>query len=178
MTLDIPLTTTRLQIRSLSPDAIGDAYLAWMTDPEVLRFLEVRFAPAQTRESLSAFVGLMNASARDWMFGIFLRDGDRHIGNIKIGGIFPEHLRADVGFLIGERAHWGQGYATEAIAAVSDFGFASLGLQKIIAGCYASNVGSVRALEKAGYAHEAVLPGHWRLDGRREDGLMLARHAS
>jgi RimJ/RimL family protein N-acetyltransferase len=50
-----------------------------------------------------------------------------------------------------------------------------LGLRKLTAGCYASNVGSVRAFCKAGFAVEGCRKAHFMLDGRTEDLLLLAR---
>ncbi|HEY1157453.1 MAG TPA: GNAT family protein, partial [Arthrobacter sp.] len=97
--------------------------------------------------------------------GIFLREGDRHIGNIKLGPINVHHRRADIGLLVGDRACWGKGYASEAIAILSDFAFGRLGLHRLTAGMYAENEGSARAFEKAGYAREGLLRGHWLCDG-------------
>jgi RimJ/RimL family protein N-acetyltransferase len=78
------------------------------------------------------------------------------VGNIKVGPVNARHAFADMSYFIGERQCWGRGYATEAIRLATDFGFARLGLHRLQAGLYAGNVGSGRALEKAGYRREAV----------------------
>ena len=44
-----------------------------------------------------------------------------------------------------------------------------LGLEKIIAGCYANNIGSIKALEKAGFIKEGHLKSHWFINEKRQD---------
>lgn len=50
--------------------------------------------------------------------------------------------------------HWGNGYATEALNLVLDFGFNDLELHRIQAGCAVENIGSIKVLEKAGMIRE------------------------
>lgn len=170
--LTSPLTTNRLLLRNLSLSDVGDRYLEWLRDPVINRYLEVRFQE-HMKPSVEAFIDSVNRSSDSILFGIFLADGDRHIGNIKLGPINRRHHRAEISLLLGERAEWGKGYASEAIRAVSDFGLDRLGLHKIAAGCYEDNVGSLRAFIKAGYSQEASLPDHWEVDGRFQAQLWL-----
>ena len=48
------------------------------------------------------------------------------------------------------RSAWGNGYATEGCRALIDRGFASLGVQRVVASTMVVNVASRRVLEKAG----------------------------
>lgn len=178
MILNEPIKTTRLLLRSLTPPDVGDHYLAWMQDPEVLRALEVRFNPVQGTAELVSFVQAMNASPDNLMLGIFLKDGDRHIGNIKLGPIRREHGRAEIGFLIGDRSSWGKGYASEAIGALSRYGIEVLGLAKVTSGCYATNIGSAKALIKAGFTQEAMIPSHVIFEGKRVASLLFGMDQS
>jgi len=171
MWLSPPLESPRLILRSLSGTDAGERYLAWMRDPEVLRYLEARLTQ-HSLESLRSFIEGCNRSATDLLLGICLKDG-RHIGNIKLGPIHAYHRHAAIGLLLGERDRWGQGYAGEAIARLSQHAFEALELEKLYAGCYASNLGSVRAFCKAGYAEEARQKGMWLCDGRREGNVQV-----
>ena len=54
--------------------------------------------------------------------------------------------------------HWGQGHATAAVKLILDFGFNSMHLHRISAGCAIANIGSYKVLEKAGMTRE----GHSR----------------
>ena len=166
------LDAVRLYFRPLTAADCSPQYLGWLTDQEVNRYLETRFAP-QSIETIRAFVEGANARDGEHLFGIFLRTGERHIGNIKVGPISRQHRLADISLFIGERGCWGQGYATEAIGAVSRYAFDSLQVRKLSAGMYAPNQGSYRAFLKAGYREEARRPGHYLLEGKPCDILEL-----
>src|SRR5205814_2669717 len=101
------------------------------------------------------------------------KDNDQHIGNIKLGPIHWIHRYAEIGLLIGEKSCWGQGYASEAIRLVTTYAFERLNLHKVTAGCYATNVGSVRAFEKAGFVREGVRPRHCFCEGTYVDLILL-----
>ena len=107
--------------------------------------------------------------------GIFLVQGNRHIGNIKLGPINLRHKVADLGFLIGERREWGKGYATQAIQLLCNYGFVQLGLDKITAGAYQENIGSQKALIKSGFKKEGCQQSQWTWNGVRQDGILFGR---
>ena len=178
MIINAPILTERLVLRSLTRSDVTPQYLHWLLDEEITRYLEVRFSPEQTLETLERFVVSTHDSSDALLLGIFTRDGSRHIGNIKLGPICTNHSRADLGFLIGEREAWGKGFATEASAATAHYALTRLRVAKLTAGCYASNQGSARALEKAGFTQEARLPKHQLMDGVREDVLLFGMLSS
>ena len=167
-----PILTPRLLLRILGDENVTERYLGWLRSEEVTRYMEVRFS-SHTEESVRAFIRSINSSSESILFGMFTRDGGLHIGNIKLGPVNPVHARADIGLMLGEKSEWGKGYATEAIRAVTSFGFERLGLRKISAGCYAENVGSLKAFLKAGFTHEATIKDHWETSTGRQDELIL-----
>jgi RimJ/RimL family protein N-acetyltransferase len=54
------------------------------------------------------------------------------------------------------RSAWGQGYATEAGRAVSDWALGELGLRRLVAHCEPCNIGSKHVLGKVAGGHAAV----------------------
>ncbi len=177
MILEFPIVTPKLVLRTLRTDDASGPYARWMSDAEVLRFLEVRHRPPLDPAALQDFIAAANKDPATLLLGICLREDGRHIGNIKLGPCDRYNLRGDLGFLIGERTLRGRGLASEAISAVASHALGSLGLAKITAGCHRTNVASARALEKAGFVREATLRAHWRLAGVAEDGFLYARFA-
>lgn len=143
-----------VMLRLATLDDCTERYCAWLNDPLVNRYLETRWRE-QTLDSIREFVTAMLAAPDSYLFAIVQRATGDHVGNIKLGPVNPHHLHADVSYFIGDRRCWGQGLATDAIRVASGFGFSRLGLHRLQAGVYASNVGSARALEKAGYTREA-----------------------
>ena len=175
MQLEAPIHGESIFLRTLRPEDATFVYLGWLADPAINTHLEVRFSPPKSVSDLAAFIAESNQSSHTLMLGIFLEENYRHIGNIKLGPIDWNHLVGDLGFLIGDKEQWGKGYASNAIALISNHAFASLGLAKLSAGCYASNEGSRRALLKAGFVEEGRRISQLLIAGFRQDGVLLGR---
>ncbi|MGV8042519.1 MAG: GNAT family N-acetyltransferase [Thermoanaerobaculaceae bacterium] len=150
------IISNRLIFRTLTEADVSQRYVSWLNDPEVNRFLETRFA-TQTMESCRRFVVEMGLDPNSHLFGIFERADGWHIGNIKLGFIKPPHRSGQLSLLIGEKTCWGKGYATEAVRAITRWGFDSLGLERIEAGCYEENLGSLKAFLNVGYTVEGFM---------------------
>ena len=158
----------RLFLRALTVADVSDAYVGWMTDPETNRFLETRWT-SHDRAAVEAFVADKQTSAAEHLYGIFLKDGERHIGNLKIGPVDARHGRAAISYLVGAKDVAGRGLATEAVRLGVRLAFERHGVRKLTAGAYADNVASIRVLEKAGFVHEGVLREHAAFEGGRTD---------
>jgi len=171
---ELPIETERLWLKSLEVAAAEGSYASWLADPEVMRFIEIDNAQSDAL-SVAAYIDSMNQSPDNYLFGIFTRADGRHIGNIKLGSIDRAHGRADIGLLIGHRASWGKGYASEAIAAISEFAGDELHLRRVFAGCHETNPGSVKAFLKSGFEIEGRLRQHAKDGDEFVDGLVLGR---
>ena len=145
----IKLEGKRIYLRILKIADVGEAYLKWMNDDEVLQYTECR-GRTFTAEDLKNYVQERYNNPADYFFGIFLNDTRVHAGNIKVGKIKPVDLSADVGLIIGKE-HWNNGYASEAIGLVTDFAFGELGLNRLWAGMYEENQSSYKSFVKNGY---------------------------
>lgn len=150
------LESQRLVLRVVETTDANLKYLGWLNDPAVNEFLETRFE-VQSIEKILSFIDWALESSQEILLAMVLKDKKIHIGNIKIGSINFNHYSAELSYFIGERNLWGKGYATEAICACVKFAFETLQLQKLQAGCYESNLGSQRALEKSGFVLEGRL---------------------
>jgi len=160
------LSSQRLIYRTLEVDDVTQCYVDWLNDPKINRFLETRF-DHQTIDSCKLYVTAMASSPAHNLFGIYLCDTGKHIGNVKLGFINPHHQRAQLSLFVGEQECWGQGYATETINAITAWGFNDLGLEKIDAGCSEENLGSLRAFLKSGYQVEGFFRKAAVFEGRR-----------
>ena len=169
------IETPRLLLACLREEHVTEKYRSWMVDPDVNQYLETRFSEPSV-ESLREYVAGLRASSHSYLFGIFSKATDSHLGNIKLGPVSRVHNSATIGLVLGDRSAWGQGIASEAIRMLSEWGFANLGLDKITAGSYQSNTGSVRAFQKCGFVVEGVQRSQVRLDsGGRDDVILLGR---
>lgn len=163
----------RIHLRPLCASDASDRYVAWLNDPEVNRFLEIRFHD-HTLADVKEFLRKLEADESCAGFAIVLNEGARHIGNIKLGPINERHGFGEVSLFIGEKDCWGKGLATEAIELVTEYAFKARGLRRVEAGAYSSNQGSAKAFLKAGWRQEAILVAKWRDGESIVDGIRLA----
>ncbi|GAB3660005.1 GNAT family protein [Glycomyces tarimensis] len=68
----------------------------------------------------------------------------------------------------------GRGFAADALAALTAFGWTLSGLFRIALFIEPWNTGSIRTAERAGYVREGLLRSHQVIAGRRRDMLLLA----
>jgi RimJ/RimL family protein N-acetyltransferase len=143
------ITTERLLLRPFNEDDIP-AYAAIRRQPGVTRFLPSHTDdPAESDRRAAATV---RAFARLWDdpgYGPWaVIAGDRLIGHAGLRWV-AEAGATEVLYLLDPAAH-GRGYATEAARAALEFGFANLGLERIVAWAMAENTASTAVMERLG----------------------------
>ena len=91
------------------------------------------------------------------------------IGNIHLMKITWRHRHAELGYLVGEREHWGKGHATEAVELAIGYAFHELNLEKVWATVIVENEASRRALENNGFRKCALFRRDRYVEGRWHD---------
>ncbi len=135
--------------------------------------LRDRFPHPFTEAQGAEYIARVLASGDQTSFAI-------DVGGVAIGGISLhrgsdiERAGAELGYWIGEE-FWNRGIATRAIQLVTDYAFNDLELLRVFAVPFTSNIGSCRALEKAGYVREGHLRQSAVKDGRVVDQYLYAR---
>jgi ribosomal-protein-alanine N-acetyltransferase len=165
------LTTERVILRELQRSDAADV-LVFRSDAEAQRF---NSEPLLTLEQSTGLIDeLLDAyaaqSAVPW--AVTLRASGRVVGLFGYNSWDRHHRRAEIGYDLA-RDVWGQGLATEALAAVVRFGFAQMQLNRIEAQTIADNEPSVRLLGRLGFALEGTRRQHsWEDDGTFHDGAI------
>ena len=92
---------------------------------------------------------------KSYVFKICRKDDGRFIGliGLKMGKV--KYSTAEAWFKI-HKNFWRNGYATEALIKLLEFGFNNLNLHRIEAGCADENIASGKVLEKAGMIREGI----------------------
>ena len=167
------ILTSRLLLRPLEERDITSVYVHWLNDLKVTQTLEVRHA-AQTHESVVSYVLQRNRNSESGRhFGIFDRDGERHVGTVTLNGFNSTYMTADISFVIGHPEAQGLGYATEAVSSVCFYAFEAMKLHKLTGGHYVSNTGSFRVFQKNGFKLEGLRREQVvNIAGEREDVLL------
>ncbi len=170
------IETERLRLVPFDPPRhLNARYVAWLNDPDVVRFSEQRHK-THTLESCAAFVTCFaDSPARLW--AIETASDGTHIGNIH-ADIDVMNGLADVAILIGARDVWGQGYGLEAWNGALGWLKSEPGVRKIVAGCMHANTAMRQIMRNSGMTDDGVRRSHYLLDGKPEDVVFTALYTS
>lgn len=160
------ITTSRLQ---LSPFNEHDwpFFLQLRQNREVMRYMGEVLDEAAIR-------AVFNARCQE--AGIFvIRDAEgTPLGDIGLRVSSKNPHEADVGYALLPQAQ-GKGYASEALAAICDYGFQQLSLWAINAWVLGDNQSSAHLLEKHGFTRTQVLEKAYQLNGEYFDDWVYRR---
>ena len=161
------LETKRLCLRPLTMDDL-DALHAVLSDPVAMAHYPAPFTRARTEAWIRW--NLDNYARHGFgLWAVTLRAGGACIGDCgitlqPIGGA----MQPEIGYHI-HRAHWGQGYATEAAQAVLRFAFEELACPMVSVYHFPKNNRSKHVIKKLGFVPEGVL----RMATALPDGTVL-----
>jgi ribosomal-protein-alanine N-acetyltransferase len=150
-------------------------------EPSLARYADNRKVWINLRDRFPHPYTLRDAEERiDWLLA---QDPLTHfaiaVGDEVIGGIgFDlkediERRSAEIGFWLAE-PFWGKGITTAAVRAVTEHAFATFDVCRLFGYVFSWNPGSMRVLEKAGYACEALLKRAATKDGKTIDVYLYA----
>ena len=148
------IETERLRLRPASLDDAVAIYEGNARDPEVTRYLVFRTHGniEETRTFLKRCEQVW-ANGDAFPYAITLKPTGALIGMIEIQ--LKNHM-ADLGYALA-RPYWGQGFATEATAAVVNWALSQPTVYRVWAVCDVDNPASARVMEKAGMTYEGLL---------------------
>ncbi len=89
-------------------------------------------------------------------WAITLKETGKVIGWIALGGIHTSKHYKDIEIVISDD-YKNNGYATETIKLILEYGFNDLGLLVIAINCYGYNENSKSVIKKCGFTHEGTL---------------------
>jgi len=151
------IKTKRLILRDIEIRDITPEYIKWLNDPEVTKFLEIRFVP-QTKEKVREYIQSALEDTKNKMhFGVYDKGGERLVGTVTLPHIDWNHYFADISFVIGHPEASKKGYATEAVHGVIYYVFRECNIVKLWGGYYQGHVQSESVFRKNGFQIEGRL---------------------
>jgi len=159
----LPLETRSLILRQFSPSdtpkvfamSLESGMRQWIPD-------QVYDSEETASEVLDYLIGQYSSpdvpAQAPYVLGVCLKDSGELIGHV---GLSPAEGQIEIGYAT-ELKYQGKGYATEAVAAMSDLGLAAFNLPSILGIVASENAGSCKVLERAGFelAGESLRPMH------------------
>jgi len=145
--------TARLVLKRPRPNDAAAIFSTYASDVEVGRFLA--WPVHRTIEDTRAFLRFSDAEWQAWPAGPYLAwsaDEATLIGSTGLA--FEDSDTASTGYVIA-KANWGQGYASEALAAMIRLA-ASASVQRLYALCHPAHKRSQNVLTKCGFVIDAA----------------------
>ena len=155
MGLTVELITHRLRLRLVT---ISD--LEWIHElhslPETDKYntLGIPNNLAETKSVIQSWIiENQQEKIKNYTFAIENTSTRKGIGLIGFKLGVEKYKKGEVWFKLHSN-QWSKGYATESLKKVIDFGFKTLHLHRIEAGCAVANTASMKVLEKVGMYKE------------------------
>jgi RimJ/RimL family protein N-acetyltransferase len=149
-------------------------FVGWFADAEMSSFLGMRAPFSEAMEEQWFVRQVENQGKEHYHFVMCRLDNSQPIGTISLFRVDEVNGSAGVGISIGEKTLWGQGYGTDAMNALLDFGFGELRLERIWLDVYDFNVRARRSYEKAGFLAEGMQRHAHYSHGQFRDVLLMA----
>ena len=146
-----------LVMRSLSQNDVAKVYEVTDSNRNHLRtwlpWVDGTDSPAVTENVITSWEKDYECK-RDVVLGIF--ENSEYIGNIGLHDLKRPNRSGMVGYWLAENRQ-GRGIVTDCVRALTDFGFQTLGLNRIYIHCAAENKKSRAIPERLGFVQEGVL---------------------
>ena len=150
------METARLRIRPMTVDDAEGMHVVYADEEAMRWWSHPPFTSLdQTRAKLAK-----NVASTDWRaWAITLKGDDTAIGQLAAHEKRQGKV-IEIGYSLA-RAHWGKGYAREAVSRLLDLLFREEGNRRVFADTDPDNAGSNNLLESLGFVREGVLRGEW-----------------
>ncbi len=165
----------KVSLRPFAASDIGEHYIGWLNNAQVVRFSNQRFRRHDWDSSeryLASFAGSDN---------LFVAIEDKSNGRLlgtMTAYVSRAHGTVDVGLMVGEPSAWGQGIGQDAWNTLCTWLLSEqVGLRKLTAGAARPNTAMLRIMERFGMELEAVRRGQEVIEGQAVDLLYYARFA-
>lgn len=166
------IRTKRLLIVPFNEKHLKQKYVAWLNDPELMRYSEQRHNKhdiESCRDYWQSFEGTPN-----YFWAIEeMEIGLGHVGDIN-AYVNEKNLFADIGILIGAKEAQNKHYGIEAWIGVCNFLFYTLHMRKITAGTLSENIPMLRIMNRAGMIEDGIRKRHYLFKGREVDVIHKA----
>ncbi len=160
--MNITLKTNRLLISTISLKDLEKIHeLHSLPETDEFNTLGIPQNISETKSIITQWVKGGTEKKGSFVLKIELLQGEQFVGLIALNLGSPKFRIAEVWYKL-HSDFWGNGYATESLNKILEYGFSELNLHRIEAGCAVENIGSIKVLEKVGMTREGrkrkVLP--------------------
>lgn len=129
-------------LHKLTKSDITDEYVSWLNDLETNRYLWSE--PNQTKEGVIAY---WKSQQKPNIYFFAICFDEKHIGNVRLE--IDDRQIGELGILIGDKTHWGEGCMFEIYSYLINFAFEHFA-EKVTFGCDRRNIPVIITAQKLG----------------------------
>lgn len=169
------INTDRLLLRPFSFADAPSVHHNWAGDKQVQNdYGEPVYDTLEAaRELLERYINSYD-KPETYRWGIFLKnEPDNCIGQAAFFIVDSKNEFCEIEYCIG-RAYQNKGYTTEAVKAITAYGFDTVGFNRIQVSCRHVNIPSKRVIEKCGFTYEGTLRQYFNHLGEFHDRLYFS----
>lgn len=162
----------RVYLRALEPDDYLKLH-QWRNDEEIGHYFSgTRLFTSSLNEKKWVEEKIFDKNSVSC--AICLKETDEFIGCVFLNSIDHLNRSGHCPTFIGEKTHWGKGYATDARILILKHAFFDKGLERIWAHVHEDNIGSLRMLEKCNFKREGLLRKASYVNGSYKNYVVLS----
>ena len=162
------LETERLILKKITYRDLTDIY-EYSQDENVTRYLLWDAHPnIKVTKKYLYLVNKFYSKSKFYDWGIHLKENNKMIGTCGFSQIDIENNSAEIGYVLN-RKYWQRGFGAEAVSKVIEFGFDTMGFNRISARVIKGNINSLKVLSKNGLKEEGLLRGAVFAKNRYQD---------
>ena len=173
------LATPRLVVRRFTA-ADASTLAVYRSEPEVARYQawDCPYPLEDARKFVASLEGLAPGTPGTWFqFAVALAATGALVGDVALRTSRSDAQQAEIGFTVAS-AHQRKGYAKEAVAAVLDYAFGRLAMQRVFSITDARNLRAQRLLERLGFRREVEFRESTWFKGEWAREVLYARLAT
>lgn len=161
-----------LQLRALRQDDADDMHAIY-SDHKTMEYWgnAPTKSMAETREQVLRDLRAVEAG-QAILWAIELKTSGKVIGKCTLWQYSESNQRAEVGYILN-RDYWRRGLMTNALDAMINYAFSTLGLHRLEADTDDKNTASLALLENLGFRREGLFRERWYMNGAWQDSVML-----
>ena len=168
------LTTPRLILKILSPEDFIYTFEN-NSESEIKKILGHNSDEEYLKEKNKYENGYTTYNRSFKYFQIIKKNSGTIIGGCGFHNWYPDHRRAELGYVITEEEFKGKRIMSEALEVVIDYGFNKLNLHRIEALVGTNNIPSLKLMGKFNFVKEGVLRQHYFVNNQFEDSVIFSK---
>ncbi|MFX1283334.1 MAG: GNAT family N-acetyltransferase [Promethearchaeota archaeon] len=167
------LQGTQILLRGLELSDVDELMKYW-NNPELHQFLSRPLIASRDEEiDWIRHSWERRQKGEAYIFGIFLIEKNKYIGNIELQIINNIAQRGSLGIAIFNPQYWGKGLGTEALELILDFGFSVLNLHTIELETFPFNQRALACYKKIGFVETGRKREAHFISGQYHDIILM-----